>query len=282
MTLEVRTEKFLLSPVRAMLWTREESWLSLHQKNGQKNGNQFFQFSAFEFQAWIYHGDLSPTDEGDAPLTQQVWGSHLSLISTIAATKPHETQFLCQVFCPGSSLATANATKPGPAKVPRVTYSPLKVPLTADTWFRHHTLGIVPTQGALGSRLAFFIDLPLSHDTRLPLQQPRNNRRKKNRELQQQLGPQWSILSKDTKGNESMQLPLQELGAKSLAPFCGFANSKAALGGPMSSVCSALSWDAHNNVPKMPGCPRQAPSYAVFQKASTNVSSPMNYPEKTM
>ena len=177
------------------------------------------------------------------------------LYGTITATKLHETQLLCKVFCLGSSSATANATRTVPAKVPRATYSPLKVPLTTDTWFRHHSLGIVPTQGTLGSRLAFFIDLPLSHDTRLPLQQPRNKRRKKSRKLQWQLGPKWTILSKDTKSNESKQLPLGELGAKSLAPFQGFANSKAALGGPMSAVCSALSWDANDNVPKMPGCP---------------------------
>lgn len=176
------------------------------------------------------------------------------LYGTITATKLHETQFLCKVFCLGGSAVTDNTINTVPAKVPRATYSPLKVPLTTDTWFRHHSFGIVPTQGTLGSRLAFFIDLPLSHDTRLPLQQPRNKRRKKNRELQWQLGPKWSILSKDTKGNESKQLPLGELGVKSLAPFCGFANSKATLGGPGRAVCSALSWDANDNVPKMPGC----------------------------
>lgn len=36
MTLEVRTQKFSLSPVRDMLWARKESWLSLFQNNGQK------------------------------------------------------------------------------------------------------------------------------------------------------------------------------------------------------------------------------------------------------
>lgn len=73
-----------------------------------------------------------------------------------------------------------------------------------------------------------------------------------------------------------MQLPLGKVGTKSLALFCGFSNSKATLGGPLSAVRSALSWDANDNVPKMPGCPshhrhpvmlyfrRHSPTYLVL------------------
>lgn len=181
MTLEVRTEKFPLSPVRDMLWTREQSWLSLlilDKKLLVGTCNSLLLNSRLGF---LKETNKSLPQTRETPPSYTATGIISMLYGKITGTKLHETQFLCKVFCLGSSSATANATRTVTANVPRATYSPLKVPLTADTRFGHHSLGIVPTKGTLGSGLAFFIDLPLSHDTRLPLQQPRNKRRKKNR-----------------------------------------------------------------------------------------------------
>lgn len=103
------------------------------------------------------------------------------LHGAVKFTKMHETPFPPQVLCPGGSSNTANATRRKVyqnAKFTRITHSPFKVPLTTDTGFRHHSLGIVSTQGTLRSRLAFFIDLPLSHDTRFPLWQGQGGERK--------------------------------------------------------------------------------------------------------
>lgn len=98
-----RNTLFLL---KGIYFGPEKSWLSLFWNDSYEMFISICNYFAFEFQAWISHGDeqIFPTDEGEASLTQQVWGSHFCYMVWITAIKLHETQFLCKAFCLGSIL----------------------------------------------------------------------------------------------------------------------------------------------------------------------------------
>jgi len=155
-----------------MLWTKENSpgCHSFHS-NGCKNVNQYLYFSTFEFQAWISHRDYqnSPGNNKDASLKWQIWESQLCYMVQSNSQSCMRLSFPIRFFVQVVVQTLPMLQEEALPNLPKITHSPFKVPLTTDTWFRHHSLGIVSTHGTLRSRLAFFIDLPLSHDTRFPL-----------------------------------------------------------------------------------------------------------------